>query len=152
MNGSRVLYHMARADFLERTRRYSFLVLLGLAAWIGYVSASGQIIMRIYPNYTGEINSAWAGTLMSLTVTFFLGWFTGLLFIPSLALAAGVLTGSSKAFEVLYVLWMYLLIQKAPPFDFLGMTPQSPLAIYSLAAFALMVVTIFARWRQLKVR
>ena len=75
MNGPRVLYHLARADFLERTRRYSFLVLLGLAAWLGYVSASGQIIMRIYPNYTGEINSAWAGTLMSLTVTFFLGWF-----------------------------------------------------------------------------
>ena len=43
-----------------------------------------------------------------------LGWITGALFIPSLALAFGTLTGSSKAFEVLYVLWMYLLTQKCP--------------------------------------
>ncbi len=70
-----ILYHMARADFLERTRRYSFLIMLGLVMWLGYAAASGQMIMRIYPNYTGEPNSAWVGTLMALTVTFFLGWF-----------------------------------------------------------------------------
>jgi hypothetical protein len=71
----RTLYHMARADFLERTRRYSFLIMLGLVMWLGYAAASGQMIMRIYPDYTGEPNSAWVGTLMALTVTFFLGWF-----------------------------------------------------------------------------
>ena len=70
-----ILYHLARADFLERTRRYSFLIMLGLVMWLGYAAASGQMIMRIYPNYTGEPNSAWVGTLMALTVTFFLGWF-----------------------------------------------------------------------------
>ena len=30
MTALRTLYHLARADFLERVRRYSFLVLLGL--------------------------------------------------------------------------------------------------------------------------
>ena len=30
MSNLRVLYHLARADFLERTRRYSFLIMLGL--------------------------------------------------------------------------------------------------------------------------
>lgn len=70
-----ILYHMARADFLERTRRYSFLIMLGLVMWLGYAAASGQMIMRIYPDYTGKPNSAWVGTLMALTVTFFLGWF-----------------------------------------------------------------------------
>jgi hypothetical protein len=70
-----ILYYMARSDFLERTRRYSFLIMLGLVMWLGYAAASGQMIMRIYPDYTGESNSAWVGTLMALTVTFFLGWF-----------------------------------------------------------------------------
>ncbi len=75
MSTLNVLFHMARADFLERTRRYSFLIMLGLVMWLGYAAASGQMIMRIYPDYTGEPNSAWVGTLMALTVTFFLGWF-----------------------------------------------------------------------------
>ena len=73
MKTFRVLYHLARADFLERTRRYSFLVMLGLVMALGYASATGQINMRVPPNYVGEINSAWAGALMTLTVTFFLG-------------------------------------------------------------------------------
>ena len=35
MKTLRVLYAIARADFLERTRRYSFLLMLGLVVWIG---------------------------------------------------------------------------------------------------------------------
>ena len=31
MNQARVLYHMVRADFLERVRRYSFLLTLAFA-------------------------------------------------------------------------------------------------------------------------
>ena len=30
MNTLNVIYHLARADFLERVRRYSFLVMLGV--------------------------------------------------------------------------------------------------------------------------
>ena len=37
MNTMRVLYHLARADFLERVRRYSFLITLGLTVYIAYV-------------------------------------------------------------------------------------------------------------------
>ena len=74
MKALRVLYHMARADFLERTRRYSFLVMLGLVLWIGYLSASGQFRMRVPPDYLGVINSAWVGATMTITVTFLLGW------------------------------------------------------------------------------
>ena len=81
-----------------------------------------------------------------------LGWLTGALFIPSLALASGVLTGSSKAFEVVYVLWMYMLTQKAPAFDFIGMTPASPRYIYILAAFAMIALAVLARQRQLRSR
>lgn len=81
-----------------------------------------------------------------------MGWLSGALFIPSLAIALGTLTGSSKAFEVLYVLWMYLIIQKIPPLDFIGMTPQSPWYIYAPLAPALVAVAAVARKMQLQCR
>ena len=81
-----------------------------------------------------------------------LGWLTGVLFIPSLALASGVLTGSGKAFEVLYVMWMYILTQKAVPFDFVGMTPAAPLLVYALLSVALLATTLLFRQRQLQSR
>jgi len=84
--------------------------------------------------------------------TSLLGWVTGVLFIPSLALTCGVLTGSSKTFEVLYVLWMYMLTQNAPPFDFAGMTPESPWYIYAPMVVVLLIITIFARQWQLTTR
>jgi hypothetical protein len=73
MKTVRILYHLARADFFERTRRYSFLVMLGLVLWLGYVVVSGQFRMSVGPNYVGVINSAWVGTLMALTTSFVLG-------------------------------------------------------------------------------
>jgi hypothetical protein len=81
-----------------------------------------------------------------------IGWITAIVFIPSLALASGVLTSSSKAFEVMYVLWMYLLTQKAPGFDFMGMTPESPWYIYAPLAGVLLLIAAFARSRQLSSR
>jgi hypothetical protein len=71
----RTLFHMARADFFERARHYSFLVMLGLVVWLGYLSATGALVMSVPPNYVGEVNSPWVGALMTITVTFFLGWF-----------------------------------------------------------------------------
>lgn len=67
MNKLRILYHMARADFLERARRYSFLIMLGMVVWLGYNTATGKLVMRVPPNYVGEINSAWVGGLMTVT-------------------------------------------------------------------------------------
>jgi hypothetical protein len=74
MKSLTIIYHMARADFLERSRRYSFLVTIGLVLWLGYLTASGQFRMRVPPDYLGIINSAWIGATMTLTITFFLGW------------------------------------------------------------------------------
>ncbi len=75
MSTRRVLYHMVRADFLERGRRYSFLVMLGLVVWLGYASASGILQMTIPPDYVGEVNSPWVGALMSVTAAMLLGLF-----------------------------------------------------------------------------
>jgi hypothetical protein len=75
VNTPRALYHMARADFLERVRRYSFLVMLGMVVWLGYAAATGILVLSVPPNYVGVINSPWVGALMTVTVGLFLGWF-----------------------------------------------------------------------------
>jgi hypothetical protein len=74
MSTARVIYHLARADFLERVRRYSFLVMLGLVVFLGYQTAVGNLTVRL-DIYRGVFNSAWVGSMMSLIATFFLGWF-----------------------------------------------------------------------------
>jgi hypothetical protein len=70
MSQARVLYHLMRADFLERVRRYSFLVTLALAVWLGYIVSTGKLKLWI-ADTRGIYNSAWVGVLMALVVNFF---------------------------------------------------------------------------------
>ena len=65
-----------------------------------------------------------------------LAWLGGVLFIPSLAVALGTLTSRRKPFEVIYVTWMYLVLNEAPPLDFVGVTANSPWPAYMLLAAA----------------
>ncbi len=74
MKSVHVIYHIARADFLERVRRYSFLVMLGLVVFLGYQTAVGNLALEL-GLYRGEFNSAWVGAMISLIATFFIGWF-----------------------------------------------------------------------------
>src|ERR1035438_8989823 len=62
---------MARADFLERVRRYSFLVTLAFAVYLGYSAYSGQVVLRL-GDYRGVYNTAWLSALMTLVTTTFL--------------------------------------------------------------------------------
>ena len=71
MSAARVVYHLARADFLERVRRYSFLILLGLVVFLGYQVAIGNVNVRL-GNYRGEFNSAWVGSMMAIIASVFL--------------------------------------------------------------------------------
>jgi hypothetical protein len=76
-------------------------------------------------------------------------WMGGALFIPALALALGVLTSSRKPFEVIYVTWMYLILNAVPPLDFVGITPEGPWQFYGLSAVALLALAVFVRHWQL---
>jgi len=71
MSKGRVLYHLVRADFLERVRRYKFLVTLAAAVYLGYACYAGQVVIRL-DEYGGVYNSAWLGCLMTLIATVFL--------------------------------------------------------------------------------
>jgi len=65
----RVLYHIARADFFERVRRYSFLVTLAFTLYAAFEANRGNIVVNL-GHYRGVYNSAWLGMLLSLTATF----------------------------------------------------------------------------------
>ena len=71
MSASRALYHTVRADFLERVRRYSFLLTMGFSVYLGYAVYSGQVSLRVN-SYRGIENSAWLGTVVGLVATCFI--------------------------------------------------------------------------------
>lgn len=74
MSAARVVYHIARADFLERVRRYSFLVMLGAVVFLGYQAGIGNFTVQL-GDYRGEFNSAWVGGMLAIIASFMLGWF-----------------------------------------------------------------------------
>ncbi|HEV7235395.1 MAG TPA: hypothetical protein VGN15_04380, partial [Ktedonobacteraceae bacterium] len=79
----------------------------------------------------------------------------GALFVPALALAAGVWTGNSRLFEVVFVvLWYVGVINHVAVLDFMGVTHTDvalriPLA-YALVAAVLLLLAFVGRGRQLQ--
>jgi hypothetical protein len=77
-------------------------------------------------------------------------WLAGALFIPGLALALGVWSGSSKLFEAIYTVWWYVgPLHHIPGLDFVGGTraSSSPALYLSLAA-GLLFAACLGRRRQ----
>jgi hypothetical protein len=83
MNGFRAVYHLARADYFERSRRSSFLIILGLTVVASYFylpansSSTKTLTFTISfagsaDWYRGVYNSAWVGTQVALFATLWL--------------------------------------------------------------------------------
>ena len=71
MTGFNSIYGLARADFFERIRRFSFLVVLGVTIVFGYTlvpPASAPYNGFVIYGARGIYNSAWIGTLIGLSV------------------------------------------------------------------------------------
>jgi hypothetical protein len=66
----RAIFAIARADFLERTRRYSFFLALLFAVFLGYATATGKIFLQ-FDQSRGIYTSGWIGTLVALVITCF---------------------------------------------------------------------------------
>jgi hypothetical protein len=84
-----------------------------------------------------------------------LAWAVGALFIPSLALALGTWSGSSKPFEALYtVLWYVGPMNGLAVLDFMGALPESTAAgahwTFLGATVVLVVLAALGRWRQVR--
>jgi len=71
MNNLNAIYHLARADFLERTRRQGFLVTLILIVFMAYLyvpsSSAGYITLSV-DGARGIYNSAWVANLVAILV------------------------------------------------------------------------------------
>ena len=74
----------------------------------------------------------------------------GALFVPSLALALGVISGTSRLFEIIYLLLWYLAIDGEVAVDFMFQLPEAfvlgiPLR-FLIITVALMVTAVSVRW------
>jgi hypothetical protein len=97
---------------------------------------------------------AGSGVLLQLLAsgdTSLLGaWLAAAVFIPSLALMLGVVTGVSKVFEVTYLLLCYFgPLNNVHALDFIGMGGSSAPAVWLLIASASLATALLWRWRQL---
>jgi hypothetical protein len=83
------------------------------------------------------------------------GWVAGAAFIPALALALGVWTGTPRTFEAIYIVWWYTgPLQPVPPLDFMGasraaVTTGMPV-VYGGAAAALWIAAMLGRAARLR--
>jgi hypothetical protein len=75
-------------------------------------------------------------------------WAAGAFFIPALALALGVTTGTRKAFEAIYTGWWYVgPLHHIPGADFMGTTAQSSSPVRFLMAAGMLMLIAYA-WRR----
>ena len=66
------VYHLMRADFLERIRRYSFLIVLGVTVYAGYAMVpplDAPYNAFVIGGQRGIYNSAWVGTVFGVVVS-----------------------------------------------------------------------------------
>ncbi|HBZ82807.1 MAG TPA: ABC transporter permease [Brevibacillus sp.] len=78
MSRIRKVYHIARADLLERTRGYGFLVTLFLSiigAFLFVPNSQATYAVLLIDQYRGVLNSAWIGAAVSISVMSFLTMF-----------------------------------------------------------------------------
>jgi len=78
-------------------------------------------------------------------------WIAGAVFIPTLALALGVWSGSSKPFEAIYTVWWYIgPANHVPQIDYMGTTAASSQpTIYVLLTLCLWTAVYVGRRRKL---
>lgn len=161
---------------LDVTRRYLFPV-----AWLWPIllwSAMGnrekrhrteQIVFSTAHPLRYQLPTAWgAGWILALITgagvairlvaagqnEALLAWLTGSLFIPSLALAMGTWSGSSKLFEVVYLLWWYVgPLNQQETLNFMGAGENVRVDLlwaYWIGTGILIVLAILGRWRQIR--
>ena len=107
------------------------------AAWVAGILATALLVIA------GAVFFLSTGDLSGL-----FGWVGAIIFVPTLALALGVLSSGSRFFEVAYVVWWYIgPLQKTARLDFTNGAPQ----VYLLAAAGLLVLGAYWRGRQVRV-
>ncbi len=107
------------------------------AAWL-----AGVLVTALF-GFAGVFMFLINGDLAELA-----GWMGAVIFIPTLALALGIFSSGSRAFEVAYLfLWYMGPYQKVPVFDFISGNPQ----VFLLVSAGLLILSSYWRSRQVRV-
>jgi hypothetical protein len=83
-----------------------------------------------------------------------MAWGIAALFIPSLALALGTWSKTSRLFEIVYLVWWYMAVNGGPSLDFMGtsgaaLVMGTPLKYLGLTII-LICMAVFGRWQQIQ--
>ncbi len=70
MSSLPAIYAVARADFLQRIRTYSFFLTVIFAVLLGYCAATGKVSIHL-DDFRGVYTSAWIGTMVAMVTTTF---------------------------------------------------------------------------------
>jgi hypothetical protein len=100
-------------------------------------------------------SGAWLHLILAGETVSLLGWFTGALFVPALALALGAWTGSSRAFEAGYLfLWYLGPFEGIPALDYTGASTGGQglgmPAVYLAITAGLVTLAMIGRWRRVR--
>jgi ABC-type transport system involved in multi-copper enzyme maturation permease subunit len=109
------------------------------------------VLVAVVATSGAWLRLALTGELLSL-----LGWFAGVLFVPALALALGVWTGSSRVFEAGYLfLWYLGALEGVPGLDFTGSSAVGQVMgmqlVYLPLSAGLVALAMIGRWRRVAV-
>lgn len=130
---------------------------------------TGQIIFSAAHPLRRQLPATWlAGVIVALLASFgvalnmlgsgqyahLIALFVGALFIPAMALALGVWSGTNRLFEIVYLLWWYLAFDGLPAIDFMGLTDEAILRgnpqIFSILVIGLLLIAVYGRKRKIQ--
>jgi hypothetical protein len=143
-----ILSNLGSREFTHRCNEYIFSVAFPLQRQLSSTISAAVLLM-----ITVAIP-----VLIKVTIAgYYYGVYAivvGALFIPSFAIASGILTGGSKVFEVIFTIMVYCILNAIPLFDFVGAIKGSRelgIAHYLLViTFVLVIVAFSARKRQIR--
>jgi hypothetical protein len=129
----------------------------------GLLFSSPRILLRQLPAcyMAGFAVAALTGSVVAVRLLItgqrigLIAWLAGAFFLPSLALASGIVSGTGKIFEALLtVLWYIGPMNHTPGLDFTGaangaLTPHYALIYFAMGA-ALLALALLTRSRQLR--
>lgn len=137
MRAIHTIYHIARADLLERIRQYAFLIILGITMLAAYFFVppveSGYVTLYL-DEYRGVYNSAWIGSSVAISTTMFLALF-GFYLVKNSILRDEV-TGVGQIIASTSVKKLYYLIGKV----------ISNFATLTIIVFVVIIMALIMQW------
>jgi hypothetical protein len=125
----------------------------------------GQMVFSSVSPLTRQLPATWMAGFLVTVVTgggaaikfliagddaSLLVWFSAALFVPSLALALGIWSKSSKLFEVLHISMWYLALNGINTVDYFGANSDGNIEVFIPLSLSLIAFAFVGRQRQLQ--